>query len=60
MDLAVDHAGQDVQAAAIDPFARARRLKIADFRDLAVGHADVALADAVLVDDGRVRENAIE
>ena len=60
MDLAVDHAGQDVQAAAIDALARARRAKIADLGDFAVDDADVALAHAVLVDDGRVGENAVE
>ena len=61
MDLAVDHAGQDVQAAAIDSLAAlAAQLEIADFGDFAVGDADVALALAVLVDDGRAGENAIE
>ena len=34
--------------------------EIADLGDLAVDDADVALADAILVDDGRLGENAVE
>ena len=60
MDLAVDHAGQDMQAAAIQALARRSGREIADLGDLAVDDADVALSHAVLVDDGRVGENAIE
>ena len=36
MHLAVDHAGQDMQPAAVDPLARRGRVEIADLGDLAV------------------------
>ena len=51
MHLAVDDAGQDVQAAAVDRRAGARRAEIADRGDAAAADADVAQARAVMVDD---------
>ncbi len=60
MHLAVDHAGQDVQPAAVDPLARRRRVEVADLGDLAVRDADVAQGCAVLVDDRRAGENEVE
>ena len=43
MHLAVDHAGQDVQPAAVDPLAGRGRAEVADLGDLAAVDADVAL-----------------
>ena len=57
MHLAVDHAGQDMQSGAIDALAGAGRAQIADFSDAAVAHADIARADAVLIDDRSSRKN---
>ena len=50
MHLAVDDAGQDVQARAVDHLAGRGLRQIADGGDPAGGDADVALALAVLVD----------
>ena len=44
MHLAVDDAGQDMQAAAVDRLAGEAGAEIADRRDAAVADADVALA----------------
>src|SRR5258707_9174137 len=52
MHLGVDHAGQDVQALAIDDFARAGGAERTDFGDSPTRNTDVADALAVLVDDG--------
>ena len=49
--LAVDHAGQHVQAARVDHLGRRRGARVADGSDTAAPDADVALADAVVVDD---------
>ena len=60
MHLPVDDPRQDVQAPAVDALARAGRAQIADLGDPPVADADVAQACAVVVDDGRVRQNEIE
>src|SRR6185312_3139213 len=52
MHLRVHHAGQDMQALAIDDFGGARPPQSADFGDAARANADVAHALAVLVDHG--------
>ena len=59
MHLAVDHAGQD-RAGPRQSIRSPRRggVEIADLGDPAGADADVAHADAVLVDDGRAGENA--
>ena len=59
MHLAVDHAGQDVQAPAVDALPR-RLPQRADLRDAPVAHADVAHALAVVVHHRRAGENALE
>ena len=60
MDLAVDDARKDVQAPAIDPLAGRGGAEVADLGDAPVADADVALARAIVVDDGSVRQNEIE
>jgi hypothetical protein len=60
MNLAVDHARQDVQAAAIDAFARRRCAERADRDDPFADDPDVARADAVLIDDDSAFEDQIE
>ncbi len=52
MHLRVHHAGQDVQALAIDDLGRARLPQSADFGDAASANADVADPLAVLADHG--------
>ncbi len=52
MHLGVDHAGQDVQAPAVDRLAGGGLPEVADRRDPAIGDADVADTLAVLVDHG--------
>ena len=47
MHLTVDHAGQNVQAGAVDDIAGCGGIDRADGRDAAVGDADIAHADAV-------------
>src|SRR4051812_3052733 len=59
MHVAVDHAGQDVQAAAIDDLGR-RRADIADCCDPAARNGEISLALAVLVDDRAALENEVE
>ena len=60
MHLRVDHARQDGQAAAVDPFTRRRLRKIADGGDRAAFHADVALSAPVLVDELAAGKNEVE
>ena len=50
MHLGVDDAGQEVEAAGVDLFARARAGEVADRADSPAGDADVAHPDAVVVD----------
>ncbi len=52
MHLRVHHAGQDVQALAVDGLARGGLREPADRGDPAIGDADVADALAVLIDHG--------
>ena len=53
MHLGVHHAGQDVQALAVDHLGRRRPApSAADRGDAAIGDADVAHALAVLIDHG--------
>ena len=59
MHLAVDHAGQDVQAAAVDRLAGRRLAEIADRGDASVRDADVAQAVAVMVDDGAACQDEV-
>ena len=54
MHLRVDDSGENVQPRAIDPLARVRARQIADFGDFAAGHADVAAAFAVVIDERAV------
>ena len=60
MDLAVDHARQDVKAAAIDPLAGGSLSERPDAGDAAADDADVAKARAVLVDDGAACQDDVE
>ena len=60
MHLGVDHAGQDVQAAAIDGPAGRRLRQVAERGDPAAGDADVARALAVVIDDGAALEDEVE
>ena len=60
MHLRIDDAGQHGEAGAVDGLARLGRREGADTGDAAVADADVAPADAVLIDDGAVPEKEIE
>ena len=59
MHLGVDHARQDMQAAAIDRLARGRRRQVADRRDPPGCDAEVARRFAVVIDDGAALEDQI-
>ena len=56
----VDHARQDVQAAAVDGLAGRRLRQVAERGDPAAGDADIARALAVLIDDGAALEDQVE
>ena len=60
MDLAVDDAGEDMEAGAIDDLAGRRRVDAADGGDPAVARRDVANSGTVLVDDRAVPEDDVE
>jgi hypothetical protein len=57
--VSVDHAGQHVEPGAVDGVGRARRLEAADPGDAPVPDRNIALPDAVVVDDGSVPEQKI-
>ena len=52
MHLGVHHAGQDVQALAVDHLGGGGLSQSADRGDAAIGDADIAHALAVLIDHG--------
>ncbi len=52
MHLRIHHAGQDMQALAVDRLGGGSLPKLADRGDPAIGDADVADALAVLIDHG--------
>ena len=52
MHLGVHHAGQDVQALAVDHLARGALRQRTDRGDAAIDDADIAHALAVLIDHG--------
>jgi hypothetical protein len=58
--LGVDHAGQQVQAAAIDHLPGGGLREVAEGGDAAIGDAEIAHAFAVLIDDGAALENEVE
>ena len=60
MHLAVDDAGQNMQALAVDPFACRSAAERADLGDAPVADADIADALAVLVDHDAIHKNEIE
>jgi hypothetical protein len=60
MDLAVNHAGENVKALTIDNLPCRREREIADGGDTPILNADVALALAILIDDDPALKNAIE
>ena len=60
MHLRVDDARQNVQPRAIDALARVNARQIADLGDSAAGHADVAAAFAVVIDERAVYQNRVE
>ena len=60
MNLAVDDAGQHVQARHVDGFAGVGLGEIAEFGDPAGGHADVARHPPVMIDDRAVAQDQIE
>ena len=59
MDVAVDHARQQVQAAAVDHFAGMAARKIADRRETAAADAEIARGYAVVVDHGAALEDQV-
>ena len=59
MDVGIDDAGQDMQAAAIDGERRLARRNAAEGRYPAGSNADVALADTVVIDEGAIGEHEI-
>ena len=59
MHLAVDDAGQDVQARAVDRFRPPGAVEMADPGDAAAGDGDVAEAGAVVIDDGAALQDQI-
>ncbi len=59
MHLAVDHARQQMQAAAVDHLAGRGARQIADGREAAGANAEIAHALAVVVDDGAALEDQI-
>jgi hypothetical protein len=56
--MAVDHARQDVQAAAIDHLAGIAA-QVAERRKPAIGDADIARPRAVVIDDGAALEDQV-
>ena len=60
MHLAVDHAGQDVQAGGVDGLAGEPFADRADLGDAAVPHANIGKPLAVMIDDGSAFEHEIE
>ena len=60
MHLRVDHAGQDVQALAVDHLGGRGLSERADRSDAAIGDGDVAHALAVLIDHGAGFQNGIK
>ena len=59
MHLGVDHAGQQMQPAAIDHLAGGCARQIADRGDTAGAHAEVAQPLAVMIDDGAALEDQV-
>ncbi len=59
MHLAVDDARQHVQAATINGFSGGSGTKIADCGNPATIHTNVALADAVMIDDDAALEDEV-
>ena len=59
MHLGVDHARQDMQAAAIDRLARGRRRQLSDRGDPSGRDAEIACRFAVVIDDGAAPEDQI-
>lgn len=60
MDLGVDHAGQDMKAACVDPLACAGLREIAYAGDAPVLDADIGLPAPVLIDECAAGEDHIE
>src|SRR4051794_40744711 len=60
MYLGVDHAGQDVQALAVDNLRGAGRTQRAQRGNAPAGNADIAHALAVLVDDRAGFQNRVK
>jgi hypothetical protein len=60
MHLRVDHAWQDMQPAGGDDLAGVGMEEVADRGDPAVAHAEVPLADAVMIDDHAATEDQVE
>ena len=60
MDLGIDHARKDMQAAAIEALARCGLAQSADLGHAPVANPNVANADPVVVNHGPVDEHAIE
>ena len=60
MHLAINHAGQNMQAFAINDLTGGRARQITKRCDLSILDAHITLALAILVDNDPVFENAIE
>src|SRR5687767_12600275 len=60
MHLRVDHPRQDMQPTRVDDLAGVGAEEVVHCGDPAVAHADVPLADAVMVDDHAATEDQVE
>ena len=60
MDLAIHHAGQNMQAGAVDHLTCRMCGKRAYGSDATIANTDVALAYTVVIDDGCTLQNRIE
>ena len=60
MHLGINDAGQDVQPCAVHALAGRGAAEVADLSEFPRDHADVARADAVLIDEGPVDEDKVE
>ena len=59
MNVAVDDAGQDMQALAVDDLAGGGARQVADGRNAAAAEAEIAQALAVVVDHGAALEDQV-
>ncbi len=60
MHLAVNHAGQDMEARAVNGLACRGSTQIANRRDDPAANTDITLALAIMVDNGGIAEEAVK